>query len=362
MTHLLIDAVGARRGGGATIALAALHAALDHPQITRVTFAALPQASRGFMLPAHPRLRVIEPPATRYAARLLWHTLGLGAAAHALGADRVLDLNALGHTFGTPRAALLQQLLILAPPPAGLPAAHTRRLAIVRALTALSARRASVLFAQRAGVAALAGAWLGRPVQVATPHATWHDHEPDAPHEALDRMAGDPAARVLYIGSDLATKRLDLLLAAMRRLRAARSNTAAATLYCTLPPTHPLLAEPGVVGLGHLTRAQTRRAIALSDCVATASQAETVGLPLVEAMEVGRPAVAPDLEYAREIGAGALVLARSGDINALADAISRALDEPAKYVAAGIRRHAALAAAAPYAAMIDALLACEAAP
>jgi glycosyltransferase involved in cell wall biosynthesis len=355
--HLLIDAVGTRAGGGATVALALLHAALDDARVGRVTLTSLPDDARSFVWPVHPKLHVLRIPATAYPARMAWHSAGLGALARAVCADRVLDLNALGHTPGVPRAALIQQPAVLdANPSTSLPLAHRRRLRVIRALTACSARRASVVLTQRPGVAAQAEAWLGRPALWATPHATWHDHTRAAPNAALDAMAADDGPRILYLGSDLPTKRLDLLHAALRRMQ----RVLPATLYCSLPAAHPMVrGVPSVVGLGALTRAEVQRALGLAGCLVLPSEVETVGLPLVEAMACGCPAVAPALPYAREVGAGALSLYRPGNIGACADAIVRVLRDPAHradLIQRGHARHAALVAASPYGAMLDALL------
>jgi glycosyltransferase involved in cell wall biosynthesis len=360
MTHLLIDAVGSRSGGGATVALAVLQAALEHPAIHRVTLTALPPDDRRFTLPEHPRLTVITPPAAAYPARLVWHSAGVGALARAIRADRVLDLNALGHTPGIPRAVLLQQQLVLITPPDSLDAGHRARLWLMRQLTASAASSAALRVAQRPGVARQVEAWLHKPTITLMPHATWPDTSP-LYHERdlLDVMARDHNPRILYVGSDLPTKRLDILLAAMRHLR--REHPA--TLYCTLPPSHPMLRGDGIVALGDLSRAAVREAMELATCLVLPSEVETVGLPLVEAMSVGCPCVAPALPYAEEMADGAIDLFRPGDIHALADTLLRLLSSPGRRAALSARgrqRHAALLAQRPYPTLIDLLLAAEA--
>jgi glycosyltransferase involved in cell wall biosynthesis len=93
------------------------------------------------------------------------------------------------------------------------------------------------------------------------------------------------------------------------------------------------------------------------------SEVETVGLPLVEAMSVGCPCVAPALPYAEEMADGAIDLFRPGDIHALADTLLRLLSSPGRRAALSARgrqRHAALLAQRPYPTLIDLLLAAEA--
>jgi len=76
--------------------------------------------------------------------------------------------------------------------------------------------------------------------------------------------------------------------------------------------------------LGDLDRAQVFAYYHNAKILVMTSRAESLGLPLVEAMQVGLPVVAPNLRYARELCADAAEYFEPGDAKALATTVLRA--------------------------------------
>jgi len=80
-----------------------------------------------------------------------------------------------------------------------------------------------------------------------------------------------------------------------------------------------------VVGLGYLQGAELRQAYELADALVMPSLVETVGLPMLEAMNVGIPVIAADRPYAHDVCEDAAVFFDPLDASALAHRITRVL-------------------------------------
>src|SRR5680860_1217499 len=104
--------------------------------------------------------------------------------------------------------------------------------------------------------------------------------------------------RLLYVGSDAPHKNLAILAEGIGLVRAEMSD---AKLFMTLPRDHPICATDGVECLGVLSSSDVYTAYRLATALCQPSIAETVGLPMLEAMSSGTPVVASERPYARDI-------------------------------------------------------------
>jgi glycosyltransferase involved in cell wall biosynthesis len=118
----------------------------------------------------------------------------------------------------------------------------------------------------------------------------------------------------VYVGSDRPYKSLGTLLAAFQRVHAAVPQ---ARLELTLA-AESFQAQPGTVALGQVGRAAVRQLLSRAQVLVMPSLAETVGLPLLEAMDAGCVVVSADLPYAREVSGNAALYFPAGDAAACA--------------------------------------------
>ncbi|HYL36150.1 MAG TPA: glycosyltransferase family 1 protein [Bryobacteraceae bacterium] len=180
--------------------------------------------------------------------------------------------------------------------------------------------------------------------------------QPDPPADAeatklLEGVLEFPL--LLSVGSTLPRKRLDVLLrvfAAVRR----ELGTVYLVRVGGLAAEHWQLASQlgiadGILALPFLKReilaAVYRRATLL---LHTAS-AEGFGLPLIEAMACGCPAVASDIPVLREVGGSAVAYCALGDVPGWKDTVVRLLSEKSQQPGAWqVRRQLALEHAARY--------------
>ncbi len=139
---------------------------------------------------------------------------------------------------------------------------------------------------------------------------------------------------VLHVGSNIARKRLDVLLdvfASVRRL------TPELRLVQVGGPWPPHLVEridrlgigPAVTQLRGLTRHQLAELYRRAAVVLLPSEAEGFGLPVIEALACGAAVVASDLPVLREVGGAAVDYCAVGAVPAWTEAIIRVLGEPA---------------------------------
>lgn len=151
---------------------------------------------------------------------------------------------------------------------------------------------------------------------------------------------------VLCVGSLALRKGQDILIGAWGRLR-----PSGVALVLAGPDGHgsdavraALSAQRGGVDIRLEGQVSDERLAALyrgAAVVCVPSRAEGFGLPVIEALAASVPVVATDLEAIREVAAGAAVLVRPDDEDALAAALEDALrggpDEPDR-VARGVER------------------------
>ena len=162
--------------------------------------------------------------------------------------------------------------------------------------------------------------------------------EPQAQHveETLRRLRL-PRGGILYVGSSEKRKNLVTLVMAYMTLGRRRR----------LPPL--VLAGPGsdwaqagsysgpqIVATGYLERADVRSLMAASAALVLPSLEEGFGLPVVEAMAAGLPVVCSRDTALAEVAGDAASLVDPHDVNGLAHAVERVLEDRA--LAAELRR------------------------
>ena len=162
--------------------------------------------------------------------------------------------------------------------------------------------------------------------------AAWFAARP--PTLPLRRRMNLPAEYLLFVGASGPRKGLPVL----RRAHAANPE---------LPPL--VLAGPGPAGLdgrvlrtGFLPDVDLRSVVAGASALVLPSRDEGFGLPVLEALACNVPVVCSDVPALREVAGGQASLVPYGDVEALSDALVKALaDPPSAAVLAARRAHAA---------------------
>lgn len=324
---LAVDGVGAKHGGAATVLLAVVAAALRSSALERVVVFQSPRRMTRFEIEPDSRLERVEVESGETGAlgRVAWQESGLGKAVQRAGAAAVLCLGGGGRAPTAALGNLVQQSLPFIPEALGrLPWRGRLRMAAFKVALRRSCRAAAVVFVQTPTMRASVATQLRIPerrilVIEPTPDAV----EPSNGAPELEVMrAVPPDRRLLYVGNDSPYKNLEVLPRALRLLRARLGDV---RLFVTLPRGHLLAREPGIVPLGYLSEDVLAEAFELATVLVLPSLAETVGLPMVEAMTAGVPVVAADRPYAHDVCGSA---ARFFDPLAPAD-LARALEEVA---------------------------------
>jgi glycosyltransferase involved in cell wall biosynthesis len=173
-----------------------------------------------------------------------------------------------------------------------------------------------------------------------TPHGVDPLYRSSPPEDRVDeslRRLRLPRGAVLYVGS--AEKRKNLVTLVMAYMTLARRRR--------LPPL--ILAGPGtdwaqggnrvgpqIVATGYLDKADLRALMAASALLALPSLEEGFGLPVVEAMAAGLPVVCSSGSALAEVAGDAALLVDPHDVNGLAHAIERVIED--RTLAADLRR------------------------
>lgn len=342
--HVAVDAVGMRHFSGGPLVLLDLLDALQACEDVRFgTVFASP--TRDFQLPTLTKIRVVEcSQADGSRADLLrWVTRDLNRACIQRGADGLISLNALALTQIPTIVLFQQQLMFSAEAVRLMPARFRMRLALLRVLARRACRRASWVIAQAPHVAeSLRNNFdldTSR-IRVLRPAVRWARTEPTT----LEL----PPNLLTYIGSDEPYKSLETLLLALPSLRSSRPSL---ELAVTLTSGSRASGVPGVRCLGLLPRQHVHFLLSRASALVMPSLAETVGMPLLEAMDVGCPIVAADLPYARDVCGDAALYFIPRDPASCSSVCRKVLDDPdlrRKLVAAGFERARVFRAEEPY--------------
>lgn len=350
--HLVIDAVGTRPdSGGATVLCDILRAAAEHPRVARTTVF----VSRGVELglPLRSDLQRTLHIATSRPRLLWWNALGLEQHAAAIHADAILSLSSLGRSRNIPIFLLFQQQLMFAPRARERMSSTFRwRLELLRRLCRSACQNAALVFAQAEHVRENLIRHFHLPPEslfVVPPDVSWEERANEATPPREEGL-------VAYVGSSRPYKSLDTLFAAFGRLRVRMPN---ASLHVTLPQD-AFQPQPGVVALGRLPRSAVRQLLRRAQVMVMPSLAETVGLPLLEAMDAGCAIVSADLPYAREASGEAALYFASGDAEDCAARIWAVCQDASLRATLAARGRSLLAqrrARAPYSLLLDELAA-----
>jgi len=161
---------------------------------------------------------------------------------------------------------------------------------------------------------------------------------------------------LLYVGTDRPYKSLNTALEALALLRCHRPEL---RLAVTLPAGHRVSRFSGVDCLGTVPRATVRLLLREAAALVMPSLAETLGLPLLEALDVGCPIAAADLSYARDVCEDAAVYFRAADPVSCAEACETLLSARStaiRLVAAGHRRIDTIRASQPTRLLAEAIV------
>lgn len=283
-----IEAVGAKRGGAARVAIETTLALAEHDGIDEVVVFASPSGVRDFEFPNHEAVRVAEQPqAEPLSERFQWLSNGLSLAANAAGADVVLALNAMGTVKGIPVVSYYQQpLLYDEAARRQLDGGMRMKLTAIRSLTWRAAKSAVTHVTQTEWMRAkVSDAWALIPskVVVATP--------PPPDWEPSDGVTGED---LLWVGNRLGYKRWPVAQWIHQRWREISPDS---RLMATLEN----VSGEGIEGLGMVEWPELESRYREAGALLVTSQCESLGLPLLEALAVGCPIVAPDLPWVRTL-------------------------------------------------------------
>ncbi len=200
-------------------------------------------------------------------------------------------------------------------------------------LVRLSAKRADIVCTPTRAVADQVAERLDVPREKirVTPlgvDPAWFTARP--PNEALAARLGLPSEYLLFIGAAGPRKALGWLLEA----------------HAATPSLPPLvLTGPGhsgtgdrVLTTGYLPEGDLRGVVAGASALVLPSRDEGFGLPVLEAMACDVPVVCTDVPALREVAGGHATLVPFGEVDALAAALTAALEDPPSSAVLSTRR------------------------
>jgi glycosyltransferase involved in cell wall biosynthesis len=142
---------------------------------------------------------------------------------------------------------------------------------------------------------------------------------------------------VLFVGTPEPRKNLNRLVSAMAILRD-RGFSQRLLIVGSGGWGGEVLEAPGIQKIGRVSDRELHSLYASASCLALPSLHEGFGLPALEAMAAGTPVVAGNAGALPEITGAAAVLVDPESETAIADGISRAIDEKDRLVAMGRSR------------------------
>jgi glycosyltransferase involved in cell wall biosynthesis len=363
--HIIIDAVGNKEGGGAVVLTELVRAALRIGSISRLTILASPGSKRKFRLPQSERVTVTDVNAAEGAVgRVLW-AYGRGAArVGELRCDVFLAANGIGFPKqakgrGPSSGVPLRVLFVQQPVPYSAEAlarynwAGRIRMAVIRRLTRRAVRQADDIVVQTPVMARVVSEAFDTPlsrIAVFPPGAPFLPASVGA-SKKLHEMKRAVGPVLLYVGYASPHKNLPLLFSAMKELHARTG----AVLYVTLDGTHSARSTPGLSYLGPLEREELREAYDYADVLVMPSVVETVGLPMLEAMEAGVPVACADRPYGHAVCEDAALFFEPNSTRDIVDKIAGVLSDAStrqRLIEAGRRLVHKKMEAKPYESMI----------
>jgi glycosyltransferase involved in cell wall biosynthesis len=363
--RIAVDAVGAKLGGAASVLQEILGSVSRSNAITAADVYVSPSETRRFQIERCGNILPVEVHGadTNLLGRMRWLNWGLSAAVRTTGADALLCCNGVGRgPTGVPQFAFVQQSLPFdneALLRCGL--RELPRLLVIREHMARCCSQSRLTFVQTETMKA----WVARAFSLPADrimaflpgpkgcNSTDAQLYPRAGSGDSDEVS-DP--KLLYVGSDSPYKNIGVLVKAFRTVRMWRPK---ALLSVTLPSQHQVCREPGVIGLGYLAEAELAAAYRSATVLVMPSFVETVGLPMLEAMQHGLPVIAADRPYAHDVCADAGLYFDPTDERQLASSIKHVCTDGAvrrELSNRGLRRVAAIGATNAYDDMIRTLV------
>jgi glycosyltransferase involved in cell wall biosynthesis len=283
-----------------------LRAVAADARFSEVTVFCSPRADRNFEVSIASKIREIESELAEKSRiyRLWWLENRLPSEVRRCGSDVLLCMGGAGRAGGqVPHVTFVQQTLPFFPE--GMARSRlferVRMRAISRAMkkSCKASRQVIVQTPTMRRRVAEAFCIPEERISVVLP-AVGDLPEVTAPSGQLAAVrAAEAGRRLLYVGSASAYKNVDVVVSAMKRLRDLLPGL---SLFLTWPPDHPVCRTGGVVGLGYLQGTALREAYELATVLIMPSLVETVGLPMLEAMNLGTPVLAADRPYAHDVG------------------------------------------------------------
>ena len=303
--HLAIDAVGVRRGGGMTVLNSLLNAAIEDSRIAKISLFCSPVERRVGKIPVSSKL--IELPAPWidkiYAFRIIWYEWLTTPACRRIGADALLLAANFGHvSSGLPCVTYIQQSLPFSNKAMKLLNWNGRITNIIRRVAMRrSCRSADRVICQSTVMKNLLIEDFhlvpAKVVSVYPSPMQFTDHT-NMESSPLNKGRSSRGPRLLYVGDDYPYKQLDLAIEGTQLIR---HQLPGAEFTLTLSMNHHYASIPGVKCVGYLNKEQLASAYQSTDILVLPSLTETVGLPVLEAMSVGTPALAADVPYAHDM-------------------------------------------------------------
>lgn len=308
--HLVIEAVGIRFGGGAIVLQDFLRAALEDARITEVTSLTSPAEARGFALPSAAHYRDLPQRLAHGSAafRMWWACFGFDRLRRRLRADVSVSMTGIGFTSGARHALFIQQALpFYEEARARFSTRQQLRFRTIGVLMRRAAHKADLVAVQSGEMAQRAASDLGvepSRIAVVSPLVCVPPAAAALSVEARAMAAAPEGRRVLYIGSTAPHKNVGVVVEGMALLRRLLPG---AQLFLTCPPGSPGTGQEGVVGLGWVPHDRVGDLIRQASVLVQPSIAETVGLPMLEAMTCGVPVLASDRAFAHSVCGDAAV-------------------------------------------------------
>lgn len=319
--RLLLDAVGIRTTGGAVVLRSILAELLEMDSLSLSVAVLEPPGIDSDMqlfvrdLANNPRVRLLLIP-DGLGQRLAWLQYRVPRLQGAGIVDAVLCLTGQVPWWGNGRRVcyVQQALAFEAYMPKGIFGWKVR---LLRVLIRLSARRADMVVAQTRRMQALIEAhvntgrvWLVRP----SPRELVSDL---GEHLRSTCVRDRHGYEIGYVGSQHDYKGFSSVVEAMRTANSQQWN-----LHATVGRL-----GHGVKGKawGHVSRQEMAFFYDGLDVLVMPSRAETLGLPLIEAMFFGIPVVAADMPYAREVCGDAALYFSPGDAASLVSQLAATL-------------------------------------
>lgn len=220
-----------------------------------------------------------------------------------------------------------------------LPVAMQARLAVLRELTGAAVEASLAVVVQ--SEAMVEHVWRA--------HGRRAEKIVTVPARALgDRADFGESADLLWVGNELPFKDVGVVLGAVSRMDGRRLTLVGNTV--------PMASGQRHRWVGELERADVFGLYRGASALVMTSRAESLGLPLAEAMQSGLLVVAPDLPYARELCGDAAVYFEAGDVGGLVSALAQAESRRQEYVLKGLGRAAELELARPFEVLSDLVL------